>query len=139
MTDNLEFLLNLGFELTGEWIQKFDSIDFRLQKHKDKNNILYAFVVDESVMYIGKSTQTLYKRMMGYKNPGPTQSTNIKNNARIHTALSENRSVVIYVFVQKEEYLYRGVNVNLAAGLEDNLIKLLNLPWNNLGNSNRFE
>lgn len=86
-------------------------------------------------MYIGKSTQTLYKRMMGYKNPGPTQSTIINNNARIKKTLSENHSVEIYVFVQPEDYLYRGVKVSLAAGMEDNLINYLNSPWNNIGNS----
>lgn len=135
MINDLEFLSSLGFELIGGWFLNFSGIDFHLQKYKDKNNILYAFVVDEKIMYVGKSTQTLYKRMMGYKNPGPTQSTNINNNARIRKNLSENHPVLVYVFVQSEDYLYRGVNINLAAGLEDNLISLLNPPWNALGNS----
>jgi len=135
MDNDLVSLSNLGFEFIGEWILEFDTIDFRLQKHKDRSNILYAFVVDEKIMYVGKSTQTLYKRMMGYKNPGPTQSTNINNNARIHKTLSDNRPVKIYVFVQDQDYYYRGVKVNLAAGLEDNLIDLFKSSWNNLGNS----
>jgi hypothetical protein len=66
MSNDLEFLSNLGFELVGEWILKFDTIDFRLQRHQEKNNILYAFLVDEKIMYIGKSNQTLYKRMILY-------------------------------------------------------------------------
>ena len=135
MDNELEFLAKLGFELVGEWSLKLNCIDFQLQKHKDKTNILYAFAVDKKVMYIGKSTQTLYKRMIGYKNPGPTQSTNINNNARIHKILNDNRSVDIYVFIQVEDYFYRGVKVNLAAGLENNLIGLFNSPWNNLGSS----
>ena len=61
------------------------SLQFRLTQYINERNILYAFVAQGEVKYIGKSTQTLSGRMNGYKHPGPTQSTNINNNVRLKT------------------------------------------------------
>ena len=135
MNSSLEMLLQLGFEQTGEWQLRFDQIYFHLERHGNERNILYAFVVDETIMYIGKSTQTLSQRMNGYKNPGSTQNTNIGNHAHIRRILEEKGRIMIYVFVQKEDVVYRGVKVNLSAGLEDNLNILLKPSWKNLGAS----
>jgi len=130
-TDSKRFLLSIGFEEVGEWLLEDGSLQFVLTRHGDERNILYAFFAQEEVKYIGKSNQTLSGRMNGYKQPGPTQSTNINNNARIKDLLLKGISVQILAFVQKEEMLYRGVPINLAAGLEDNLIARVRPPWNN--------
>jgi hypothetical protein len=68
--------------------------------------------------------------MNGYRNPGPTQTTNIKNNARISEHLQEGKSVQIFTLLQKEVILYKGFSVNIAAGLEDNLLVYIRPPWN---------
>jgi hypothetical protein len=133
MENNLQSLLDLGFESVGEWKLRFDQLSFQIDRYKEKKNILYAFVGDGKILYIGKSDQTLYQRMNGYKNPGPTQSTNINNHSRMKGNLEQNKRTLIYIFFQKEDLIYRGVNVNLAAGLEDNLITIFKPPWNNLG------
>jgi hypothetical protein len=128
--DAYQFLLNLGFEEVGEWFLEGNSVRFRLTKNEGERNILYAFVAQENVKYIGKSTMTLYRRMNGYRNPGPTQTTNIKNNARISEHLQEGKSVQIFTLLQKEVILYKGFSVNIAAGLEDNLLVYIRPPWN---------
>jgi len=125
MDNNLQKLIDLGFELVGKWRLRLDQLSFQISQYQEKKNILYAFVESGKILYIGKSTQTLYQRMNGYKNPGPTQSTNINNHSRIKENLEQNKRIEIYVFVQNDDLIYRGVKVNLAAGLEDNLITIL--------------
>ncbi|MFP4436148.1 MAG: GIY-YIG nuclease family protein [Chloroflexaceae bacterium] len=102
----------------------------RLYNHANTHNVLYAFVVDETPYYIGKTTQPLHKRMAGYRNPGPSQSTNIKNKQHICTALLQGKSVKIYVLPDNGLLHYGGFHVNLAAGLEDSLVRELEPPWN---------
>jgi hypothetical protein len=131
--ENKQFLLDLGFEEIGEWIIEAGTLQFILRHYQNNSNILYAFIAQSEIKYIGKSTQTLLGRMNGYKNPGPTQSTNIKNNSRIKELLIKGTPVQILVLVQKEEMLYRGMPIILAAGLEDNLIARLRPPWNERG------
>lgn len=130
-TDSKRFLLSFGFEEVGEWLLEGSSLQFVLSRHGDEQNILYAFIAQEEVKYIGKSNQTLSRRMNGYKQPGPTQSTNINNNARIKDLLLKGMPVQILVFVQEEEMPCRDIPINLAAGLEDNLIARIRPPWNN--------
>jgi hypothetical protein len=129
--DSKRFLLDLGFEGIGEWFLENGSLQFKLAKYGNELNILYAFIVQGDVKYIGKSNLTLYARMNGYKNPGPTQSTNIDKKARIVDSLRNGISVQILAFLQKERMFYRGAPINLAAGLEDGLLTRIRPPWNN--------
>jgi hypothetical protein len=128
--DTVKFLIELGFEEVGEWLIEEDSLQFSLTRHRNERNILYAFVAQGEVKYIGKSNQTLSRRMSGYKQPGPTQNTNIRINASMKDLLDKNISVQILAFIEKEKILYREVPINLAAGLEDNLIARVRPPWN---------
>jgi len=130
-TDHLQFLLTLGFEEVGAWFLEGNSVQFRLAKNENEQNILYAFVVQGIVKYLGKSTMTLRARMNGYRNPGPTQTTNLNNNARIRELLQKGTPVKIFALVPKEEIRYKGFMMNNAAGLEDNLLAQIRPPWNN--------
>ena len=56
-------------------------------------NILYAFISEGNVNYIGKTIQPLKGRMYGYENPGPTQLTNIRVNKKIGELLSQGKPV----------------------------------------------
>jgi hypothetical protein len=96
--------------------------------------VLYAFVSSSSqdakqLMYIGKTVRTLASRMAGYKKPGPSQSTNQKNNANIRSLLQQGKSVEIYVLPDRGLH-YGGFRVNLAAGLEDSIVLQMQPPWN---------
>jgi len=129
-TESKQLILDLGFKSVGEWLLKDGSLQFRLTQYGNERNILYTFIVQGEVKYIGKSTQTLTGRMNGYKNPGPTQSTNIDKKARIEGLLRKGIPVSIFVLVPKEEMSCRGMPINIAAGLEDNLIARIIPPWN---------
>jgi len=128
--DSLQQLLDLGFEEVGHWYLEEDQVTFTLDKSSREANILYSFVVNGDVKYIGKSVQTLHKRMYLYKQGGGSQRTNIRNKAAIKDCLMRGCQVKIYVLVPDLQMNYKDMPINIAAGLEDNLIMLLKPEWN---------
>jgi hypothetical protein len=128
--DSLNKLTAMGFIECGEWVAAQDQLVSNLLKCADAQNILYAFVVDDAVMYIGKTVQSLRARMQGYRTPGQTQLTNVRNNQNLRNALGSGRRVAIYVLPDNGLLYYGGFHVNLAAGLEDSLVRELQPPWN---------
>ncbi len=126
----LQLLLSLGFEFVGEWALENNSLKFHLSKCASERNILYAFIVQGIVNYVGKSTMSLNQRMNGYRNPGPSQTTNIRNHKLILDVLINKKRVEIFALVPKEEVFYKGFQINIAAGLEDNIINYIKPSWN---------
>jgi hypothetical protein len=123
-------LLEIGFEPAGHWLLNGDRITFELTRHATQTNILYAFVCDGEVMYIGKTVRMLAARMYGYKNPGQTQTTNIKNNQKIREMLASGAAVEILALPDSGLMHYGVFHLNLAAALEDDIIRKLNPMWN---------
>ena len=133
MYGSLEFLFNLGFEFAGEWMVDGGQPKLILNKYREIKNALYAFITEDDVMYIGKTARTLHERMNGYKKPGPTQKTNIKNNKNILELIKKGIPVRILVLVENEDLKYRGVPIDIASGIEDNLIAMIKPRWNEIG------
>jgi hypothetical protein len=134
-TDALARLLDIGFQSAGDWTLEDNDLCLMLdEKLAERRNVLYSFVVDGQVCYVGKTTNPLGKRLYFYKNPGPTQSTNIRNNQRIRQALAQGKSVEIYALADSGLLRYGGFHVNLAAGLEDSIVKSIRPVWNSMGN-----
>lgn len=69
-------LLNIGFVSVGHSALVNDEIKFNLSTHHTTTNVLYSFISNVDVKYIGKTTMKLSQRMYNYQNPGPSQSTN---------------------------------------------------------------
>src|SRR2546426_73099 len=128
--DSLNRLTAMGFIECGEWVAAEDQLVPKLLKCADSRNILYAFVVDGVIMYIGKTVQSFRARMQGYRTPGATQFTNVRNHQNLRTALGSGQRVAIYVLPDNGLLRYGGFHVNLAAGLEDALVRELQPPWN---------
>jgi len=125
-------ILEIGFRNVGRWELVDGNLIYKLTSLMNNKNILYAFISDDQIKYIGKTTQPLKKRMYGYKNPGPTQSTNIRNNANIKSLLSEGKQVDIFALPDNGLLHYGAFHLNLAAGLEDNLIAKIQPEWNSV-------
>lgn len=123
-------LSDIGFEKVGYWQAVEDQIEPKLTRLENAQRVLYAFVCDGNVKYIGKTARSLSQRLSGYKSPGPSQSTNIKNNANIRDLLSLDRLVEIWAFADNKDLRVGEFRVNLAAGLEDDLIAKIQPPWN---------
>jgi hypothetical protein len=75
-------LVEIGFQQAGHWLLQGGKISFELSRLATQRNILYAFVCDGEVKYIGKTVSPLATRMSGYRHPSPSQTTNVRNNAR---------------------------------------------------------
>jgi hypothetical protein len=123
-------LLEVGFEPAGHWLADAGKLKVELSRHATQTNILYAFVCDGAVMYVGKTVRTLAARMSGYKNPGRTQTTNINNNRRLLESLASGSTVEILALPDNGLLHYGVFHLNLAAALEDDIIRKLDPPWN---------
>ena len=133
MDTTRQSLIDLGFEPVRSWQLEEDVLLHNLTRHTDATEILYAFVIGDQVMYIGKSVKTLAQRMYGYQRPGSTQRTNVANHNKLRERLTNGDQIEILVFVDNEHKTHRGFPISLAAGMEDGLIKKFNPPWNHLG------
>jgi hypothetical protein len=137
MTVNTETLLQLGFIDFASWHQDEDpgTISYRIENHANRNlaqcrNALYAFARDQEVMYIGKTTRSMEKRFIGYCKPGKQQATNRRCHENIKSALKADEEIRIFLFVPVSLLQYGDFEINLAAGLEDSLIKEFAPAWN---------
>lgn len=123
-------LLNIGFIPAGHWTLAGNSIRYNLTSHHTTKNILYSFISNGEIKYIGKTTMQLSQRMYGYQNPGPSQSTNIRVNAAIKNLLENSSPVDIFILTDNGLLSYGNFRINLAAGLEDTLIYDISPEWN---------
>lgn len=123
-------LTQIGFELAGHWKLEDEQLSLELIRHGSQKNILYAFVCDGEVKYVGKTVQTLARRMHGYRNPGETQMTNVKNHQNIRRLLNAGAAVDVLALPDNGLLHYGQFHVNLAAGLEDSIIAVIQPEWN---------
>jgi len=62
---NLDKLIKMRFVECGEWTAHDGQLTAKLLKCADEPKVLYAFVVDGMVVYIGKTIRSLRSRMQG--------------------------------------------------------------------------
>ncbi len=131
-------LLNIGFTNVGHWTMINGNLKYVLTSHQATKNVLYSFVTNGVIQYIGKTTMPLMKRMYGYQNPGPSQTTNTKVNSKIKELIGKEQPIDIFILVDNGLLRYGDFRINLAAGLEDTLIYQINPTWNFSG-KNKIE
>ena len=86
-SSKLARIKEIGFVPAGCWRLEAGDLSFKLDPPlAGKRNVLYAFVVDGDVKYIGKTVVTLKQRVTGYKNPASSQTTNVRNNEQLRNA-----------------------------------------------------
>lgn len=123
-------LLEIGFKRVGSWSLVNGALAFELDDHGRLRNILYAFVAGDQVKYIGKTLKALSTRLSGYRTPNADQSTNVRNNANIKGLLLAGQAVDILALPDSGLLHYGQFHLNLAAGLEDSLIAVIDPDWN---------
>lgn len=96
----------------------------------EQPNVLYAFVCSDEVMYVGKTTKTLRRRMLGYMRPSSTQATNLRNHRNLLELLSRGRECLIFAWADLGLHRFGDFAINFAAALEDSIIATLAPPWN---------
>src|SRR5690606_5313180 len=123
-------LLNIGFIPVGNWELNNDQLAYNLISNHATTNVLYSFISNGEIKYIGKTIMQLSQRMYGYQNPGPTQTTNIRVNGKIKELLQKEQPVDILILIDNGLLKYGNYRINLAAGLEDTLIYEIETEWN---------
>ena len=126
----MQRLLEIGFEHAGRWYLKDGLLELEITRFATQANVLYAFIVDGDIQYIGKTVTPLATRMSGYRRPNARQSTNVRNNKAVRELLAAGADVELFVLPDSGLLHYGRFHLNLAAGLEDSLIKLIAPPWN---------
>lgn len=135
---NADMLLNLGFVDVAQWELTEGHLAYHVNGERtsanelilDDPNVLYAFVRGSAVQYIGKTTRGIRKRFATYRRPGKLQRTNQRCNAKIKEALEEGAEIRVLVFTPIPHLRYLEFEINLAAALEDSVIKAFDPPWN---------
>lgn len=133
MNDLDTIVKELGFRHIGTWRAQGESLNHTITDFLNENGVLYAFLINNEVCYIGKTSNLLGIRMAGYINASTSQTTNSRVRGAILEAIKQNRIVEIYVLLDKEEIRYKRFRLRLADGLEDTLIEYFQPKWNYRG------
>lgn len=123
-------LLQIGFERVGSWRLRAQELALNLTRMNGHRNVLYAFVDNAEVLYVGKTTGTLESRMGGYLRPQASQRTNMRNNLALLQLLRRDRAIDIYAWADPGMHKIGEFHLNYAAGLEDSIIRTLAPLWN---------
>lgn len=131
----MDRILKIGFKNIGYWTRHRKNPDWILFEPltaAPHPHTLYAFVIDGDVKYVGKTSKTLRGRMGNYMRAATREdnSTNSRNARYILSALRADQAVDIYTLPDEELHHYGAFHLNLAAGLEDSIIAVLNPEWN---------
>lgn len=126
-------LEDYGFEKVGSWFlypNVKSGIAFDLTDEiKTKTAVIYAFVVDPKVKYIGICPVTaLSKRLAEYK--GGTTENEKSLAMKIKTCLDEGKKVAIFAFNPCLALKFKDLNVDCVRGLEYPLIAKFDPAWN---------
>ena len=124
-------LLANGFVRVARWVPCPLS-GIKLDGALSKTAGVYAFAVNGLVMYVGVATAGFPSRMNGYRNPGPTQSTNKRLKATISEILAKGNIVEVCI-ATPTDFEWNGLPVSAPIGLESGLIRSFHLPWNKAG------
>lgn len=129
-------LLALGMEDAARW--QIDGLKLKAVGHKAARwrhlsavpNALYAFCSDDDVLYIGKTTKTLSKRFVSFCSAGTRGATDSRCHREIRKLLGRGLDVHIIVLPPDPSHTWSGIRLNLAAGLEDDLVRTFQPKWN---------
>jgi hypothetical protein len=123
-------LINAGFISLGEW--KIVDGKIKLEKRAPHGAGVYAFVLDDAVVYVGVTHNGLQTRMDQYRYGHEKQKTNARINGLISSALA-NGSKVETLVAEPTASDWNGLPVDGAAGLEVGLIEIIQPVWNMRG------
>ncbi len=123
-------LRDAGFSEVGHWELADNKPVCLLDKDSGTFNVLYAFVADRRVLYVGKTTNALAHRMYQYQRPGKSQRTNMRVNKLMAGLLAAGKKISVFALSDPGNIQYKGFHLNLASGIEDGVIKSLQPEWN---------
>lgn len=117
-----------GFTRIGQW-QLTGEGGFDLSHPAPKDPGVYAFVLDDEIVYVGLTLTGLHTRMGHYRRGHEDMVTSKRVNGLILEALRVGSSVEVLVAMPRPAE-WHSMPVNNAAGLEAGLISHLLPRWN---------
>jgi hypothetical protein len=123
-------LLNAGFHPLGEWRLAAGKIE--LDSRAPSGSGVYAFVVEEAVVYVGVTQNGLQNRMDQYRLGHSGQRTNARVNGLIRQALEAGQRVTAMIAIPPA-LEWNGLPIDGSAGLEVGLIEMIQPVWNMRG------
>jgi len=143
----------LGFNKIGEWYidAAKNIIDYKIDNDWKKNRgILYAYVMNDEIKYIGKSMNNIGSRLTEYKNKmntyypknmiGSSKKLHYLYNAIINSRIDfeafqlDTTKVEIFGFKPSKEIHYNDeIKLDIPHGLEYPLIMKFSPEWNTVG------
>jgi hypothetical protein len=121
-------LTDAGFQFIGEWTQDPASL-IRLDAKAPTAPGVYAFIVDDIVVYVGLTLNGLKTRFDQYRRGHKGQKTSSRIKARISETLRAGKKVKVLV-ATPDASEWQELPVNTAAGLEAGLIEMIRPSWN---------
>lgn len=128
-SEHLGELQKVGFKRVGEWYIMRNHPNFSLTETGDHSQVLYALVVDGSVVYIDRSRRSLAHRMNLILNPRDDKTFN-RIHGFIYELLKRGKHVEIYALEDPGTLQYAGHRISLTAGIEMSLIEHFRPTWN---------
>jgi hypothetical protein len=123
-------LLHVGFRYVGEWYLANKKLGFTLLSENDSRNLVFAFVSENEILYIGGITMSFKRLLYGYRKPSATQCSCAILNTLISGHLQDGGIIEIYALAD-HGLLHVGTScIDIVSVLEDSLILDLKPKWN---------
>jgi hypothetical protein len=128
---NLQNLLDAGFQRVGTWRLIESGSGMRLEGDAAREAGVYAYTVDGVVCYVGSAQRGLHtlRRYATTK----TMKTSTRIRGEIISCLNDGKTVEVYA-LQPPATHWKGLPVDLVAGLEEGLIRSIQPVWNKRSN-----
>lgn len=130
-------MLGIDFVEVGEWTTVEDELSCQLLSDDERvaralmrePNALYAFLQGEDVLHTARQTEAFTNdfKVIVVLESAKAQTSGVK---KIRELIARGLSVRILGFVPVTHLRYGDFEINLAAGLEDSLIRAIYPPWN---------
>lgn len=118
--NTLQEIVREGFEPVTQWIWRDGKIRLASLNWRESSGWLYAFVVDDSVKYVGLTSRVLRSRMDDYRDNTEEQTTRLRE--LIRAELLSDRRIEVYGRHSPETDRRESDEARLRADL--------NPPWN---------
>ena len=126
-----QVLLESGFSYIGDWeLDAAGRISLGIKVPKDPG--VYAFVIDDRVVYVGLTKSGLHRRFDQYRRGHKRQRTSARINQLILKELASGKEIKVLIATPPPSE-WNWLPVDTAAGLESGLIKGMSPIWNIMG------
>ena len=143
MKNNINTLKQCGFACIGKWslgeykstkhLSHMSGLKYSIDVHNKAQGFVYAFSVDDEVVYVGETTQAMGERFNSYRYGNPlVRDTDNRVKKRITKALEERQKVLIWFYSQTTDFQFAGESLSISVNkpIEEELIRRLSPELN---------